>query len=125
MKGGDRGQFMRSSRFPGKPSTPAVITSRLHTLVRHWLMRDPQRETLRNAWVFVMTISFSRHCYVESVFGQEVNTWLRCDRHACEWFDVRCVSSSERTGRVAAQDVLPRGSTATCPQTRKRAPSST
>jgi Mu transposase-like protein len=44
------------------------------------------RGTLRKAWAFVMTLSFSRHCYVEFVFDQEVATWLRCHRHAFEWF---------------------------------------
>jgi transposase len=51
------------------------------------LLRDPQSDTLRKAWAFVMTLSFSRHSYVEFVFDQEVGTWLRCHRHAFEWFD--------------------------------------
>lgn len=51
------------------------------------LLHDPQTETLRKAWAFVMTLSFSRHSYVEFVFDQEVGTWLRCHRHAFEWFD--------------------------------------
>src|SRR5262249_59208774 len=51
------------------------------------LLRDPQTDTLRKAWAFVMTLSFSRHCDVEFVFDQEVSTWLRCHRHAFEWFD--------------------------------------
>ncbi|PYR20172.1 MAG: IS21 family transposase [Acidobacteria bacterium] len=50
------------------------------------LLRDPDTETLRKAWVFVMTLSFSRHSYVEFVFDQEVDTWLRCHRRAFEWF---------------------------------------
>ena len=33
-----------------------------------------------------MTLSFSRHSYVEFVFDQEVDTWLRCHRRAFEWF---------------------------------------
>jgi transposase len=51
------------------------------------LLRDPQTDTLRKAWAFVMTLSFSRHSYAEFVFDQEVGTWLRCHRHAFEWFD--------------------------------------
>jgi len=47
---------------------------------------DPVFGTLRKAWVFVMTLSFSRHQYAELVFDQEVATWLRCHRHAFEWF---------------------------------------
>ena len=50
------------------------------------LMHDPRSGTRRKAWAFVMTLSFSRHCYVEFVFDQEVGTWLRCHRHAFEWF---------------------------------------
>jgi transposase len=50
------------------------------------LLRDPDADTLRKAWAFVMTLSFSRHSYVELVFDQEVDTWLRCHRRAFEWF---------------------------------------
>lgn len=51
------------------------------------LMYDPGRGAIRRAWAFVMTLSFSRHQYVEFVFDQEVATWLRCHRNAFEWFD--------------------------------------
>jgi transposase len=50
------------------------------------LMHDPRSGTRRKAWAFVMTLSFSRHGYVEFVFDQEVATWLRCHRRAFEWF---------------------------------------
>ena len=50
------------------------------------LLHDPDTDTLRKAWAFVMTLSFSRHSYVELVFDQEVDTWLRCHRRAFEWF---------------------------------------
>ena len=50
------------------------------------LMHDPRSGTPRKAWAFVMTLSFSRHSYVEFVFDQEVATWLRCHRRAFEWF---------------------------------------
>ena len=50
------------------------------------LMYDPATGTTRRAWAFVMTLSFSRHQYVEFVFDQEVGTWLRCHRSAFEWF---------------------------------------
>jgi transposase len=50
------------------------------------LMFDPRDRVLRRAWAFVMTLSFSRHQYVEFVFDQEVGTWLRCHRNAFEWF---------------------------------------
>ena len=35
---------------------------------------------------FVMTLCFSRHMYVEMVWDQKVQTWLRCHRNAFEWF---------------------------------------
>jgi transposase len=47
---------------------------------------DPRHGAVRRAWAFVMTLSFSRHQYVEMVFDQEVGTWLRCHRHAFEFF---------------------------------------
>ena len=50
------------------------------------LMYDPDSRTTRRAWAFVMTLSYSRHQYVEFVFDQEVGTWLRCHRGAFEWF---------------------------------------
>ena len=49
-------------------------------------MLDPQTGQLRRAWAFVMTLSFSRHQYVEFVFEQTVATWLLCHRHAFEFF---------------------------------------
>ncbi len=49
-------------------------------------MIDPRTGELRKAWVFVMTLSCSRHQYAELVFDQRVETWLRCHRHAFEAF---------------------------------------
>lgn len=40
----------------------------------------------RKAWEFVMTLSYSRHQYVEFVFDQRVATWLEVHRHAFEFF---------------------------------------
>lgn len=50
------------------------------------LLFDPERQTLRKAWAFVMTLSWSRHQYVEFVFDQKLATWLLLHRHAFEWF---------------------------------------
>jgi transposase len=50
------------------------------------LLWDPDHGRLRRAWAFVMTLSYSRHQYVEFVFDQTVATWCRCHRAACEWF---------------------------------------
>jgi transposase len=47
---------------------------------------DPQTGKLRRAWAFVMTLSWSRHQYVEFVFDQKVETWLLLHRHALEFF---------------------------------------
>jgi transposase len=43
---------------------------------------DPETGELRKAWVFVMTLSWSRHQYVEFVWDQQVATWLLLHRHA-------------------------------------------
>lgn len=40
---------------------------------------------LRRAWVFVMTLSWSRHQYAEFVFDQKAETWLRLHRNAFAW----------------------------------------
>jgi transposase len=50
------------------------------------LMYDPETGKLRRAWAFVMTLSWSRHQYVEFVFDQRVETWLACHRNAFEFF---------------------------------------
>jgi len=50
------------------------------------LLQDPQSGEYRPAWAFVMTLSWSRHQYVEFVFDQKLSTWLLLHRHAFEWF---------------------------------------
>jgi transposase len=47
-------------------------------------MYDPVSQTVRKAWAFVGTLSFSRHQYVEFVFQQTVPIWLACHRHMFE-----------------------------------------
>ncbi|MEZ6196803.1 MAG: IS21 family transposase [Planctomycetota bacterium] len=37
---------------------------------------DPSEGQLRKAWVFVMTLSHSRHLFAEIVFDQRIETWL-------------------------------------------------
>jgi transposase len=49
-------------------------------------MIDPETEAERRAWAFVMALSWSRHQYVEFVFDQKVETWLRCHRNAFAFF---------------------------------------
>jgi transposase len=50
-----------------------------------WLL-DPASGQLRRAWAFVMTLSWSRHQYVEFVFDQKLSTWVLLHRHAFEFF---------------------------------------
>jgi transposase len=49
-------------------------------------MIDPETGQLRKAWAFVMILSWSRHQYVEFVWDQKIETWLRCHRNAFEFF---------------------------------------
>jgi len=49
-------------------------------------MIDPQTGKLRKAWAFVMILSWSRHQYVEFVWDQKIETWLRCHRNAFAFF---------------------------------------
>lgn len=41
---------------------------------------------VRRAWVFVMTLAYSRHQYAEIVFNQTIATWVRLHRVAFEFF---------------------------------------
>lgn len=50
------------------------------------IMLDPETRQPRRSWAFVMTLSYSRHQYVEFVFDQKLGTWLACHRHAFEFF---------------------------------------
>lgn len=50
------------------------------------LMIDPATRELRRTWIFVMTLSWSRHLYGEFVFDQKVETWLRLHRNAFAFF---------------------------------------
>lgn len=47
---------------------------------------DPGSGRIRTAYVFVATLSFSRHQYAELVFDQKVVTWIALHRRALEWF---------------------------------------
>lgn len=48
---------------------------------------DPRTGQARLAYVFVLTLGYSRHQYAELVFDQKVGTWLGCHRRAFEWFE--------------------------------------
>lgn len=47
---------------------------------------DPQHQRPRPAYVFVATLSYSRHQYAEIVFDQKTPTWLALHRRAFESF---------------------------------------
>ena len=47
---------------------------------------DPASGQPRKAWVFVLTLSWSRHQYAELVWDQSIATWIQCHRHALEFF---------------------------------------
>ena len=77
-----------------EPKTPAV-TVRIETKPGEEAqvdfgyagrMIDPQTGELRKSWAFVMTLSWSRHQYVEFVFDQKVETWLRLHCNALTYF---------------------------------------
>jgi transposase len=50
-------------------------------------MRDPDTDNERKTWAFVMTLSWSRHQYVEFVYDQKIATWLSCHRNAFRFFE--------------------------------------
>lgn len=47
---------------------------------------DPSTQRMRKAWVFVMTLGYSRHQYAELVFDQKVETWVELHVRAFESF---------------------------------------
>ena len=49
-------------------------------------IRDRATGKLRQAYCFVMTLSYSRHQYAELVFDQKMQTWIGCHRRAFEFF---------------------------------------
>ena len=50
------------------------------------MLLDPVSQRLRQAYVFVMTLCFSRHQYAELVFDQKIATWIGLHRRAFESF---------------------------------------
>jgi transposase len=49
-------------------------------------IRDRATGKSRQAYCFVMTLSYSRHQYAELVFDQKMETWIGCHRRAFEFF---------------------------------------
>ena len=62
---------------------------------------------VRKSWIFVMTLCFSRHMYVEIVPDQTVMTWLGCHRRGFEFFGgvpekvIRLIMLNARSPRLA------------------------
>lgn len=50
------------------------------------MLLDPVSQRLRQAYVFVMTLCYSRHQYAELVFDQKIPTWIGLHRRAFESF---------------------------------------
>jgi transposase len=63
-------------------------------------MFDPEMGKERKSWAFVMVLAWSRHQYVEFVWDQKVETWLRCHRNAFEFFG--CVPQRVRIDNLRA-----------------------
>ncbi len=49
-------------------------------------MKDPATGKMRSTYAFLMTLSHSRHQYVEFVFNQRIPTWVNCHINAFEFF---------------------------------------
>lgn len=92
---GFTGQYSSVQRFVSRnePKTPEAFV-RVETPAGEELqvdfgsvgmVRDPKTGEERRAWVFVATLSFSRHQYVEVVFDQKVQTWLALHVRTFEW----------------------------------------
>lgn len=47
---------------------------------------DPKTGKLKNGYVFVATLGYSRHQYAEIVFDQKTNTWIKLHQHAFAFF---------------------------------------
>jgi transposase len=47
---------------------------------------DPQTQKMRNAWVFVCVLGFSRHMFAKVVFDQRAETWVQLHVEAFAWF---------------------------------------
>jgi transposase len=86
------GSYSSVRRFVNKlrPVTPDV-TVRVHTgpgeeaqvdFGAAGTFFDPGSQRVRPAYVFVMTLSYSRHQYAELVFDQKIPTWLALHRRA-------------------------------------------
>lgn len=89
------GSYESVKRFlaalPRPPKTTMILTFKVAEAAQvdfgsGPMLLDPVSGRVRKSWVFVMTLCFSRHQYIEFVFDQKIETWLKCHRHAFEAF---------------------------------------
>jgi transposase len=67
---------------------------------------DPANGQIRTAYVFVATLSYSRHQYAEIVFDQKVITWIGLHRRAFEYFGGVPVRVVPDNLKAAVQKIL-------------------
>ncbi len=67
---------------------------------------DPSSGELRTSYVFVATLSYSRHQYAEIVFDQKVVTWIGLHRRAFEYFGGVPVRVVPDNLKAAVQKIL-------------------
>ena len=67
---------------------------------------DPASGEIRTAYVFVATLSYSRHQYAEIVFDQKVITWIGLHRRAFEYFGGVPVRVVPDNLKAAVQKIL-------------------
>ncbi len=93
---GYHGSYSAVRRFVHhlRPTSPAAVV-RVHTAPGEELqvdfgsvgpLFDPRAGHPRPAYVFVATLSFSRHQYAELVFDQKTSTWIALHQRAFESF---------------------------------------
>ena len=64
------------------------------------LRYDPATGRTRKAWVFVMVLGYSRHKYVEYVFDQKAETWVKL--HINAFKELECVPAEIVTDNLKA-----------------------
>jgi transposase len=96
---------LKERGYGGSYASVVRFVKRLHPVVPEtvlWVETPPREEIQidfgyagrmldetgqpRKTWAFVATLSWSRHQYLEFVFDQKIETWLRCHRNAFEYF---------------------------------------
>jgi len=99
-------QFLKAEDFPGSYSSVKRFVRKLEAKAPDAVVRievaagteaqvdfgagpmlvNPATGECRKSWVFVMTLSHSRHQYVELVLDQKMATWLGCHQRAFDFW---------------------------------------